>query len=297
MLGNGQGKQRASRNGSARTTVRWRCIVLSTGEFSIATTMAAGGHRIKAGQSVRMLDVPAQRTHGAWDNLHQASSGTAFSDALKRAATTDYGYAGRAFLEKLTSDHDSNFSEALDAIKALPELQASGDEGQVKRVAARFAMLALAGELATDYGITGWPEGEAIRAAAVGFAAWQSSRGTGQGNAERGQIIDSITSFIERHGDSRFSDANSDDDQRSSMVRDRAGWWRLDDGGRIYLFNANGLREALKGFDFNRALDVLQQAGAIEAPGADGKRAKFMRIRGEGMKLYAVRLDRIEGSA
>ena len=239
MLGNGRGKQRASRTGSARAVPRWRCFALSTGERSIPTTMIEGGHRVKAGQSVRLLDVPAQRTYGAWDNLHQHGSGTAFSDAIKRAAVTDYGHAGRAFLEKLTRDHESSFSEALDAIKALPELQAADDEGQAKRAAARFAVLALAGEMATDYGVTGWPEGEAIRAAAVGFAAWQSLRGAGRGNAERDQITERIVGFIERHGDSRFSDADSDDDQRAAMIRDRAGWWRDGDGGRMYLFTAD----------------------------------------------------------
>lgn len=297
MLGNGRGKQRASRTGSARTVTRWRSSVLSTGERSIATTMAEGGHRIKAGQSVRLLDVPAQRRYGAWDNLHQYASGTEFSDAIKRAAVTDYGHPGRAFLEKLTRDHEGNFSEALDNIKALPELQAPGDEGQAKRAAARFAVLALAGELATEYGVTGWETGEAIRAAAVGFAAWQSLRGAGRGNAERDQITERIVSFIERHGDSRFSDADSYDDQRAAMVRDRAGWWRDVNGVRMYLFTADGLREALKGFDFNRALDALQQAEVIEAPGANGERAKFMRIRGQGMKLYTVRAERIEGGA
>ena len=119
----------------------------------------------------------------------------------------------------------------------------------------------------------------------------------GRGNAERDQITERIASFIERHGDSRFSDADSDDDQRAAMVRERAGWWRTGDGGRVYLFNADGLREALKGFDFGRALDVLQQAGAIEAPGADGKRAKPYRMSSRVVKLYAVRPDRIEGGA
>ena len=298
MLGNGRGKQRASRTGAARTVARWRCSVLSTGERSIATTMTEGGHRIKAGQSVRLLDVPAQRIFGAWDNLHQHSNGTEFADAIKRAAMTDYGHAGRAFLEKLSRDHESSFSASVDAIKALPEFRVFGDEGQVKRAATRFAVLGLAGELATEYGVTGWPVGEAIRAAAVGFNAWLSLRGTGQGNAERDQITKCVTGFIERHGDSRFSNADSDDDQHAAMVRDRAGWWRAEnDGGRVYLFNADGLREALKGFDFNRALDTLQQVGAIEMPSADGKRAKFIRIRGQGMKLYAVRPNRIDGGA
>jgi putative DNA primase/helicase len=294
MLGNGRGKQRAGRTGSARAVARWRSSVLSTGERSIATTMTEGGHRVKAGQSVRLLDVPAQRTYGAWDNLHQFETGTAFSDALKIDAATHYGHAGRAFLEKLTRDHDVSFSDALDTIKAKPAFQAPGGEGQAKRAAGRFAVLALAGELATGYGITGWAEGDAINASGVGFAAWLSLRGgMGQGNSERGQITERITSFIERHGDSRFSDADDTDEQRVLMVRDRAGWWRAAGEGRTYLFTADGLREALKGFDFNRALDTLQEVGAISAAGADGKRAKFMRIHGRGLKLYAV--NPIEG--
>ena len=153
-------------------------------------------------------------------------------------------------------------------------------------------MLALAGELASTYGITGWPKGAAIEAAVVGFAAWQSLRGLNKGNSERGQIAERINSFLERHGDSRFTDADTDDEQRALLVRERAGWWR-DAGdagskGRVYLFTADGLREALTGYDFARALDTLQELGFIEAPGADGKRAKFMRIQGRGMKLYAV---------
>jgi len=296
MLGNGRGKQRAGRTGSAKPVMRWRSSVLSTGERSIATTMTEGGYRVKAGQSVRLLDVPAQRAHGAWDELHQHPTGTAFSDALKREAATHYGYAGRAFLEKLSRDHEGSFSDALDAIKARPELQAPGSEGQAKRAAGRFAVLALAGELATDYGITGWQAGDAIKAAGVGFAAWLSLRGgAGQGNSERGQIAERITSFIERHGDSRFSDADSVDEQRAAMVRDRAGWWRASEGGRVYLFNADGLREALKGFDFNRALDTLQEIGVIAKPGASGERARLVRINGRAMKLYTVKP--IEGGA
>ena len=290
MLGNGRGKQRAGRTGAARAVASWRSSVLSNGERSIATTMTEGGHRIKVGQSVRLLDVPVQRKHGAWDNLHQHQSGTQFSDALKREAATHYGHAGRAFLEKLSRDHDTSFSTALDNIKALPALQ--GDGSQAARAAARFAVLALAGELAITYGVAPWPVGSAIEAAAVGFAAWQSLRGADKGNAERGQIADSINSFLERHGDSRFTDADHDDEQRALLVRDRAGWWRgASDGGRVYLFTADGLREALKGYDFARALDTLQELGFIGAPGADGKRAKSMRIHGRVLKLYAVTPD------
>ena len=82
MLGNGRGKARASRSGGARTVARWRSSVLSTGERSIETSMMEAGHRVKAGQSVRLLDVPCERRHGAWDELHGHASGPAFSDAI-----------------------------------------------------------------------------------------------------------------------------------------------------------------------------------------------------------------------
>lgn len=287
-LGNGRGKQRASRTGNARGVTRWRCFVLSSGERTIATAMAEGGAKAKAGQSVRLLDIPAARKFGAWDNLHGLPSGTAFSDAIKTAAVTHYGHAGRAFLEKLTRDN-RNLGEYLERIKVLPGLSTDDGEGQAKRAAGRFAMLALAGEVATEYGITGWPEGAAIEAAVVGFKAWQSTRG--HGNDERRQILEQVSGFIARHGDSRFSDAaqaNSDDTMRIN----RAGWWR-DDGERIYMFNAEGMREAVKGFDFKRALNILQEAGALPMHGADGKRAKPMRIGGRLLKLYPVQADKL----
>jgi putative DNA primase/helicase len=296
-LGNGIGKQRASRTGSARAVARYRCSVLSSGERTIGTIMAEGGHRIKAGQSMRLLDVPAQRAYGAWDKLHHHPSGTAFSDALKRAAATQYGHAGREFLEELTRDQ-RNFDQALELIKMLPGLQAKGDEGQARRAAARFSLLALAGELAIEYGVAPWPKGAAIEAAAVAFHSWQLLRGKASGNLERDQVLERVAAFIERHGDSRFSNIRSGDDQRLAMIRDRAGWWEDKDGTRLFLFTADGMREAVKGFDFNRALDALEEVGAIDSAAADGKRAKFRRVDGIGVRLYVVNpaaFDPVEG--
>jgi putative DNA primase/helicase len=289
-LGNGRGKQRASRTGIARPVNRWRTSVLSSGERTIGTVMDEAGQRIKAGQAVRLLDVPAQRRHGAWDCLHGHASGAALSDVLKRAAATHYGHAGRAFLEHLTRDNGS-FTGALDELKRLPEFEVANDDGQVKRAAARFALLALAGERATTYGLTGWPEGEAIRAAAVAFSSWRTLRGLRKGNLERDQAADLLREFIERHGDSRFSDVDAGN---TVQVRDRAGWWKKSSDRRVYLFTSAGMREALKGLDFHRALDALQDIGAIEAPGADGKRAKFRRIHGVGIKVYEVDIAHLD---
>ena len=289
-LGNGRGKQRASRTGNARGVTRWRVTVLSSGERTIATTMAEAGVRTKAGQSVRLLDIPAARKYGAFDNLHGLPNGAAFADAIRRAAITHHGHAGRVFLEKLTRDKQS-FIELLERFKALPEFAAEGGEGQEKRVAGRFALFALAGELATDYGITGWPEGAATEAAAECFKAWHSQRGNG--NDERHKILEQVSGFIDRHGDSRFS--NADTNERDEPMRvNRAGWWRGEGSGRVYLFNADGMREALKGFDFNRALNTLQEAGAL--PESSGERSKSQRIGGRLTRVYAILADKLGGN-
>lgn len=294
MLGNGRGKQRAGRTGGARAVTRWACAVLSTGERSIATTMADGGQRIKAGQAVRLLDIPVERKHGAWDTLHSHTSGAAFSNALKRASATHYGHAGRAFLEQLSRE-ETDPAQAWEAIKALPEFQPTSTDGQAARAAGRFALLALAGELATGYGVTGWPEGEAIRAAVVAFKAWLSMRGTG-GNTERVEAAERLLEFIDRHGDSRFSDADAPEDARAVLVRDRAGYWRNTAQGRVYLFTATGMREALKGLDFNRALLVLEQADLIGAPNDKGERARSQRVGGRKVRVYEVHPDGVQGA-
>ena len=181
----------------------------------------------------------------------------------------------------------------LERIKALPEFAAEG-EGQDKRAAGRFALFALAGELATEYGMTGWPEGAAIKAAAEGFTAWRALRG--RGNDERRQILDRVSGFLERHGDARFSDADAKFDRPDEeIVRNRSGRMvaRGKESGAHLSVPRGGIREALKGFDFSRALDVLQEAGALPKPDESGERAKPQRVCGRLVRLYSILADKL----
>ncbi|MEY5099200.1 MAG: hypothetical protein RJA36_1919 [Pseudomonadota bacterium] len=286
MLGNGQGKTRAARTGGARAVARWRVSILSNGERSIVATMEEGGFRTKAGQAVRIIDLPVtDQAHGAWDTLHHYPTGAALSDALRREAEAHYGHAGRAFLERLTRDDHDAVRELLTSIKALPEFNAEAGEGQFQRVAARFAVLALAGELATAYDVTGWPKGEAIRAAAVALRLWLGMRDGKTTDAEGPQVVEQVTEFIERHGDSRFSDADA---EHAQPVRERAGWWRRRDDERVYLFTAVGMREALRGFDYRRALMHLEQAGMVRKANARGDRQDSLRIAGQRVRVFQV---------
>lgn len=282
-VGNGTGKSRAARTGGARAVKRWRVVLLSSGERTLIATMEEGGKRAKAGQEARLLDIPCTRKHGVFDVLHGFDGGRALTDTLKTAVNRHHGHAGPAFVERLIAD-GRDLGETLAQVAALPEFTAeTGIEG---RAANAFALIAMAGELAIEWGIVPWSEGEALDAAALAFRLWRDHRGKGQ--TETRQILRSIADFIARHGDARFSPLHPlRDDGIEITVRDRAGWWRERDDERVYLFTPAGLKEAASGFDQRRILDALDSSGWI-ADRDPGERSKVTNAQGRKLRLYAI---------
>jgi len=67
-----------------------------------------------------------------------------------------------------------------------------------------LASRAAAGELATAFDVTGWPDGTATTAARVCLHAWLAERG-GAGNFEGDAISARLRQVIERFGESRFT--------------------------------------------------------------------------------------------
>ncbi len=128
------------------------------------------------------------------------------------------------------------------------EFKIEGDAGQERRVVGRFALIALAGELATEYSITGWPAGEATEAAKIMFSAWLAHRQ--HGNKEPAQIMEAVAAFIQRHGDSRFSNLNVDE---KISVYDRAGWYEQYSEGRVYWLRQTGYRKRFAALTLNAA--------------------------------------------
>ncbi|MBK1656035.1 DUF927 domain-containing protein [Allochromatium vinosum] len=282
-VGNGTGKSRAARTGGARAVKRWRVVLLSSGERTLIATMEEGGKRAKAGQEARLLDIPCTRQHGVFDVLHGFDGGRALTDTLKTSANLHHGHAGPAFIERLISD-DRDYGETLAQIAALPEFAAeTGVEG---RTANTFTLIAMAGELAVEWGIAPWKEGEALDAAALAFRLWRDHRGKGQ--TETRQILQAVRDFISRHGDARFSPLHPlRDDGLEITVRDRAGWWKDREEGRVFLFTSAGLREASQGFDLRRVLDALDESGWI-VERDEGKRSKKTKVQGHAQRLYAI---------
>ena len=270
MLANGMGKTRASQDGSARAAKSWRCLVLSTGEKGLAEKIAEDGSKVQAGQMVRLIDVPADAGAGLglFEDIHGYPSAQAFVDALKRGASTNYGHAARVFIQQFIDNREKATPVLLAGLdQGLEQLCPQDADGQVKRVAKRFLLAALAGELATEWGLLPWEPGDSLQAAKVCFDAWLGQRG-GTGAHEDTAILSQVKLFIEQHGSSRFQDL----DRPEATCINRAGFRRDQDGQTTYYILPESFKEVVKGHSPARAAKVLKDAGLLQADGRNLKR-------------------------
>jgi len=235
MLANGSGKNRSKQSGGLRAQLSWRLLFLSSGEIGLAQHMADAGKQARAGQELRMADIPADAGAGLglFENLHECGHGAEFAKALDQASRKNHGCSLGAFLSRLASEEQTAIAEALHEGQRVFEKRflSSDASGQARRVGNRFALVGAAGELATSWGITGWDAGEAMKAAGVCFQAWLANRG-GEGNQEERAILGQVREFLRRYGESAFSDLrrSSMTDTHMSVHSDRAGWREYEEG-------------------------------------------------------------------
>lgn len=290
MLSNGSGKVRANKAGSARASLTWRLLFLSAGEISLSQHMAQGGQKSKAGQEVRLIDIPADAGNGLglFDTIQDTDTPAAFSKLLVENCTKFYGRIGFDYLTKLCENIDTEPDKLKLAIKKLTATMLPvGASGQVSRGAERFALVGVAGELATRFGLTGWQTGEAEAATKVCFNAWVDSRG-GAGNHEVSTILSQVRAFFELHGESRFTPLDRTDDRTTI---NRAGFREEFDGNNdsihtlYYCLTEAYTSEICKGHDAKQVSKILKEAGWLSV-GSDGKAAQQKKIKGMGNARY-----------
>ncbi|MES2845071.1 MAG: DUF927 domain-containing protein, partial [Pseudomonadota bacterium] len=202
MLANGVAKTRMAPYGTPVAPTRWKLSILSSGEISVADKLAEARRSQMAGQTVRLVDIEADaQAFGAFDTLHGAANGAAFADTLKVAAEQAYGSAGPAFVQLLICNRRIIRSVAgkffVEFEKQATSQLATGAHGQDKRVIKRFALIALAGLLATKFNLTGWNTTAARDAALSVLNDWQD----GQSSQNEGgkQTLEKTKVFLSAH--------------------------------------------------------------------------------------------------
>lgn len=310
MLANGKGKARAGREGQARKVLEWRVLFLSNGEIALADKIKEGGGRIAAGMEVRVIDLRADAgvNMGIFEDIHGFASPADFAQAISDAAKRSYGTPARALIAELAKDHESTRRE----IKKLRRLfldscMPDGADGQVSRVADRFALVAAAGEIATSLGLTEWSAGTAKEAALRCFQDWLGERG-GIGSSEVAEARRRIAEALQYHGKSRFQRwvvSNSD----RIVITNRMGFVKVEGNSEeedlqyTYFLMPQPLKELLAGLDYRSIVNSLQSDGIFVAH--DGKACKVYRVPTMGtIRLYEINshalaraMDEDDGSA
>lgn len=296
MLANGSGKARANRDGGARRASRWRLLFLSSGEVGLADRVAEndGKRRPTAGQQVRIVDIPADAGAGLgiFEDLHEFESADALARHLRKAALTNFGSPIRAFLERVANDPEGVRASVFSYIDAfVDEHVPEGADGQVLRVAHRFGLVAVAGEMAIGAGvITTWKPGEAIAAAARCFRDWLAARGSAEPSEVRDGIAQ-VRAFISSNGDARFIPAWEQDNQDGRLpVRDVAGFRKRNNDGSwdFYATTAAWRDEICRGFDPMALAAAMVERGLLEA-GADRRHNQSVRVPRRGKRrLYHI---------
>ena len=287
LLANGQGKTRASRTGAARQSSRWSLFFLSAGEESLTAIMAKSGQRSNTGQEIRLADIEADAgcDMGVFEAIHGQLSPASMALSLKQYTGRYYGVIGMEWLHQVVAKQQIIGRYITNTIQHFVETVIQPDAtGQIIRVARRFALVAAAGELASQFGLTGWEKGESLRAAQNCFTAWQGAFGI-DGNREDRAIMAQVRAFFESHGASRFDNANSPNNDK---ILNRAGFYQTDsEGFRIYMVLTEVYKNELcKGFDQRTVTRVLLQAGWLK-PATDGNASHKPRIKGVGTpRLY-----------
>lgn len=307
MLANGTGKARAGREGQARKVLEWRLLFLSNGEMGLGDKIKEGGGNIAAGMEVRVVDIRADAgaDMGIFEDLHGAENPAAFAQNIKRAADTVYGTAGRAYLAKIVKDIP-RWRDEIDALRKgfIQNILPEGADGQVRRVADRFALVAVAGEIASVLKITGWPPGAANDAAQRCFNDWLQERG-GIGSSEVAEARRRISEAIQLHGSSRFQRWVKSSSDRM-VITNRMGFVRVEGDPDVeeteshYYFMVAPLKELLAGLDARGVISDLLAEGAIASQG--GKPNKVFHVSSGGGKhrLYQInraKLDAVAGQS
>jgi uncharacterized protein (DUF927 family) len=290
MLGNGQGKTRAKASGDAKKAADWNLIFLSSGEKTLSDITAEAGQRPNAGAEVRFAEIPADAGagYGLFENIHGCKDSREFAETfLPERFNKYYGAAGVEFLRLLVEKRGEMENQIKTAVNNfVAELQIERASWQASRVARRFGLVAVAGELATDFGITGWSPGAAKEAAKTCFRAWLENFGTG--DREKAQLLSQVKAFFEAHGTSRFQDMTTPNDK----IINRAGFYKTEGGlgietERKYYVYPEAFKEICKGFNSKTATKILIAAGWLE-PGSDGNPTQkpYISTTGERPRLY-----------
>lgn len=317
MLGNGKGKNRSGSDYKGQSSLSWQLAFISNGEKTLEQYLGETGKSVTGGMEMRFIAVYAsphedeqtRKQLGIFNDSKGFAGGADLSDHFRKAVSKYHGSAFQEFINQLvTSDRKVITDFLIEGInKFKQETLGKNANGQVGRAAEKFAVVALAGELAGVFGLTGWKDDECRNAAKNQFKAWLNRRG-GTGNIEEMQILKHVASQIELFGEKYFRrwDKKHNDDSTiiDEHVPSRNELWgfriteeikSMANGNtteHVYLVTKQAFEAQLcKGFDHKRVARLLRSEGILILRESELQRNRLCtreKLPGYGSKAQQV---------
>ncbi len=308
MLADGSGKERMRQDSSAQDTIEWRCAWVSTGEKPVCDYIKEGKRKaeLTGGQNARLVNIPiAEDELGAFPDLNGFASPTDLGNEVKRRVLHYHGTAGPEFVRYLLKmDAQRKLENAVSELRkrfmaAMRKHLGVVISGEMERSMVLFVVGAIAGEMATRAGITGWKTGDALNAAAKLCKDWLELRGDGGSTDDAVALARLRRCLMTKQN--QFEEWRRDEQgelyQKTPPVilRERLGWFIETPDGEPdeYWFASGMLGEELSSTD-KTAAKRLSDAGALIAD-VDAKTGKrhlkrkiSMKINKERARLYCV---------
>lgn len=301
MLTGAQGKARGSKSGRNRENKQFNLMYTSTGEIALEDHLRRGGIEMDAGLLLRFAHLPsdAGKGYGVFECINYGNSSSDVGNRINELSAKHYGHAGIKWLEYLTANKDDLMLQAQSMLDDFTAKHATKNS-QAVRVLRRFALVAVAGELATHAGITGWQQGRSFEAVGQCFNTWLGTLGNGE-NIEETKILEHFKAFFEAHGTSRFENLTvirqPDGEVIRPRIHNRVGYYDPDE--RIYLVSSTmfkqemciGISEAnaKKVLKANEWLVLGEDDRVVKRMGGklpDGSRPRMMHFKADVMHSF-----------
>ncbi len=175
-LFSGRGKTVMNSNRKLVAANRWRTLVLSSGEKPLREVLAEGGGETKAGQLVRLADIPIDSVE-----LPREIDAARLIQSVKRATGRYYGTPQRTFIKSLINITDDEGPLSLVDLTELIEdefhhwegvLDTEGLAPEQARVNRRFVLVQTAGSLASQISEFGFSEEEFLTSVRLARDLW-----------------------------------------------------------------------------------------------------------------------------
>jgi putative DNA primase/helicase len=208
MLEAGRGKGRGNVNIELREALTWVVPTICFDERSFESLVAEHdpAQATRGGSAVRVADIKLEphSTKGLFPELHGCRDSFELIRKIEKGIHENYGVAGRAFLGMIVGAKGAIQDEVQRRVDVFAEELAKGYSSQVHRVATRFALSAVAGEMVIEFGILPWPPGSVEECAKRMFRLFVKGCGGGTENIEvvrgkasmREYIIENMRSLI-----------------------------------------------------------------------------------------------------